>query len=75
MGRVVSKRVWYEGVLIPRNATFDEWKKLGFHVNKGEKSTQRNELGLATFNYLQVSENIYEFPDDMDDYIDRFDSD
>lgn len=41
--------------------TFDEWKDLGFHVNIGEKSIKRNELGKCVFSENQVSENEDDF--------------
>jgi len=37
--------------------TYDEWKELGFHVVKGEKSTERNEKGQAVFRPDQVDED------------------
>ena len=45
--------------------TYDEWRELGYQVQKGEKSTGRNKDGKATFNRSQVEER--EEYDDMDD--------
>jgi len=40
--------------------TYDEWKELGFHVIKGEKSTGRNEKGQAIFSPAQVDEDEFD---------------
>lgn len=45
--------------------TYEEWKDLGYQVQKGEKSTGRNKEGKATFTRSQVKER--EEYDDMDD--------
>ncbi len=37
--------------------TFEQWKRVGFVVRRGEKSYYRNEHGAATFSENQVSEN------------------
>jgi len=42
--------------------TFDEWKKEGAWINRGEKSIERNEKGIPLFSAAQVS-----FPDDEND--------
>lgn len=53
--------------------TFEDWKKSGFHVLKGQKSKKRSDSGKALFSRDQVEEN-YNDPGDIDmqeDY-DRF---
>lgn len=45
--------------------TFDEWKDLGFHVNIGEKSIKRNELGKCVFQkikYLKTKTIFHSLP-------------
>lgn len=42
--------------------TYDEWASEGYHVNRGEKSTQRDVTGRALFSRMQVS-----FDEDSDD--------
>jgi hypothetical protein len=37
--------------------TYDEWRKLGFHVRRGEKMCGRNEEGIAVFSPSQVDED------------------
>ena len=37
--------------------TYDEWKGLGFHVCRGEKSCGRNDKGIPVFSGLQVEED------------------
>lgn len=37
--------------------TYDEWKALGFHVLKGQKSTQRNSERVPLFSLTQVEKN------------------
>jgi hypothetical protein len=37
-----------------RYKTFDEWSKLGFHIQKGSKSEKRNENGVCLFSRSQV---------------------
>jgi hypothetical protein len=34
--------------------TFQEWKQLGFHVNKGEKAKTRSKNGMPLFSRSQV---------------------
>lgn len=46
--------------------TYDSWMAAGFHVRKGERSTQRNKKGEAVFTRDQVEENG---PRDHDDQI------
>ena len=36
------------------NLTYEQWKADGFYVRKGEKSSGRNECGVATFSDEQV---------------------
>jgi hypothetical protein len=53
--------------------TYDEWKELGFHVVKGEKSQKRNENGKCVFSSRQVEENeddneLYEYVSPSDLY-------
>ena len=38
--------------------TYDEWKALGFHVLKGQKSTERNAEQVPLFSLEQVEKNI-----------------
>ena len=45
--------------------TYDEWRDLGYQVQKGEKATGQNKDGKATFTRSQVEER--EIYDDMDD--------
>jgi hypothetical protein len=44
--------------------TYDEWKDIGYHVNKDEKSFTRNKKREATFTYMQVDKD----EDDSDKY-------
>ncbi len=37
--------------------TFDQWKRLGFRVAKGEKSAGRNTKGVCLFTEAQVLRN------------------
>jgi hypothetical protein len=37
--------------------TYDEWKDLGFHICRGEKSCGRDEKGIPVFSELQVEED------------------
>jgi hypothetical protein len=41
--------------------TYEEWKLLGYHVMKGEKSTQRNPKGEPVFTRDQVEDAIEYF--------------
>lgn len=45
--------------------TYDEWRDLGYQVQKGEKATGRNKLGVPTFTREQV--------DDAPDFFDEAD--
>lgn len=45
--------------------TFKQWKKSGYHVVKGQKSTKRSEIGEALFSSNQVEED-YNDPGDRD---------
>jgi hypothetical protein len=40
--------------------TYDEWKELGYHVIKGEKSRARNNKGQAVFSPNQVDEDEFD---------------
>ena len=42
--------------------TWDEWKALGFHVKKGEKSMKRNIEGVALFSLEQVEKTQKYYP-------------
>lgn len=46
--------------------TYDEWKELGFHVMRGERSTKRNKNGQAVFSPDQVEEDESEGFDPYD---------
>ena len=37
--------------------TYEEWKKLGYHVIAGKKSKSRNKAGVCVFTYDQVAKN------------------
>lgn len=39
--------------------TFDQWKRLGFFVEKGEKSAMRNADGVCLFTEDQVCHHEY----------------
>lgn len=39
--------------------TYDQWKRLGFFVVKGEKSTMRNADGVCLFTEDQVEHHEY----------------
>ncbi|MDI6976208.1 ArdC-like ssDNA-binding domain-containing protein [Serratia sp. Se-RSBMAAmG] len=43
--------------------TFKEWKKQGYHVKKGEKSTKRDDKGNALFSSNQVEQSLQEYDD------------
>ena len=45
--------------MICTNLTYEQWNAEGFYVMKGEKSTGRNEDGVATFSKEQVQSNKY----------------
>jgi hypothetical protein len=40
--------------------TYDDWKELGFHVIKGEKSCGRNKNGQCVFSPAQVEEDDFD---------------
>ena len=42
--------------------TYDEWKTEGYHVNRGEKSTERDVFNKPLFSRMQVS-----FDEESDD--------
>lgn len=49
--------------------SYDDWQTLGYHVIKGEKATNRNSMGKATFTIDQVEEDCdepadWEYEDD-----------
>lgn len=44
-----------------RYGTWDEWKELGYHVIKGEKSTKRYN-GAAVFSEHQVEKTVIKSP-------------
>lgn len=55
--------------------TFNEWKALGYHVSKGQKSMLRNAAGQAIFTKSQVdkTQRGYSAHNDYDydhDYLD-----
>lgn len=39
--------------------TFNQWRRLGYTVIKGEKSFTRNVNGVATFSEKQVTDDIF----------------
>jgi hypothetical protein len=39
--------------------TYVQWNRLGYRILKGEKSTQRNTAGIATFAEQQVTIKVY----------------
>lgn len=45
--------------------TFEEWKKLGYYVMKGEKSKHRNKEGKSIFTFSQVSE-MYDYDEEKE---------
>lgn len=51
--------------------TYDEWKELGYHVIRGEKSVGRNDENIAVFHEDQVEED----GDDNFSYHDLYDFD
>jgi hypothetical protein len=53
--------------------TYDEWKKEGFHVIKGQKASARNAKGEAVFDTSQVKKYMYSssVDEDYDRDIDR----
>lgn len=47
--------------------TYEQWKKINYHVRKGQKSTSRNDEGVPLFSRKQVeknSPNYYDNPGD-----------
>ena len=55
---------------IPLQESFDGWKKLGFHVIKGQKAKTFDNAGIALFSYNQVAKNVqkpHNYASDWDD--------
>lgn len=42
--------------------TFDQWKKISYHVKRGEKATRRNEEGVPLFSRKQVERTVNQDP-------------
>lgn len=58
---------------LPEAYTFKEWKRKGYVVNKGEKSTGRNDDGVATFTKRQVKWSAPAYSGDYYDLDDFYD--
>jgi len=48
--------------------TYDEWQEMGYQVQRGEKSTQRDAWGTPLFSEDQVYNPITADAEDYDDY-------
>lgn len=53
--------------------TYNQWKRLGYYVMKGQKSPCRTRVGVALFSDLQVCryDFEYEYAMDMQELADR----